>query len=156
MRIDKAALASIVLRLLLGWFMLVDGIQILMTPGWTAAGFLQGAKTFPAFYAWFALPINSWWVDPLNAWGIVFVGVAFLLGIGVRPAAWAGAALMLLYYFPHYVFPTVPHGYIVEEHIIDAAAFVFIAFFPPAHSFGIGRYLRKTFLGGIPVVRALL
>lgn len=151
---DKVKVASTVLRLLLGWFMLIDGAQILMTPNWTAAGFLNNALTFHSFYAWFALPINSWWVDPLNSWGITLVGVALLLGVYVRPAAWAGAALMILYYFPHYSFPTVPHGFIVEEHIIDAAAFVFIAVFPPAQSFGIAPILRKTFLAKIPFIGA--
>ena len=147
---------TVVLRLLMGWFMLVDGWQILMTPGWTAAGFLNGAQTFPSFYAWFALPMNSWWVDPLNSWGITLIGVALILGIGIRPAAWAGAAMMILYYFPHYAFPIVPHGYIVEEHIIYAAVFVLIALFPAAQKCAFGNLLRKTFLGRIPVVRELI
>ena len=140
----------------MGWYMLIDGIQILLIPNWTAKGFLLGAKTFPAFYAWFALPMNSWWVDPLNSWGIMLVGIALLLGVGIRPAAWAGAVLHILYYFPHNVFPTVPHGYIVEEHIIYAAVFVLIAVFPAAQSFGLAPYVRNTFLGRIPFLRTLL
>ncbi len=152
----KIVAAATGLRLLLGWYMLVDGVQILLTPGWTAAGFLAGAKTFPGFYAWFATAGNSWWVDPLNSWGITLVGVALLLGVGIKPASWAGAALMVLYYFPHYAFPIVPHGYIVEEHLIYAAAFILIAFLPAAQSFGIGKYIRKTFLGRIPAVRSLI
>lgn len=149
-------IAATVLRLLLGWFMLIDGLQILLTPNWSASNFLLGAKTFPAFYAWFATAGNSWWVDPLNSWGITLIGVALLLGVGVRPAAWAGAAMMILYYFPHNVFPTVPHGYIVEEHIIYAAIFVLIAVFPAAQSFGLTRYIRATPLGRLPFVRSLI
>ncbi len=145
-------IAATVLRLLLGWFMLIDGIQILMIPNWSAASFLTGAKTFPQFYAWFAMASNSWWVDPLNSWGITLIGVALLLGIAIRPAAWAGAAMMILYYFPHYVFPTVPHGYIVEEHIIDAAVFVLVAVLPAAQTFGLAAYIRKSPLGRIPIL----
>ena len=152
----RITIAATVARLLLGWFMLVDGLQILLMPNWSASGFLLSAKTFPAFYAWFALPANSWWVDPLNSWGITLIGVALLLGVGVRLASWAGAVMMILYYFPHYTFPTVPHGYIVEEHIIDAALFVLIAVLPAAQSFGLAKYLRKTFLGRVPIVRTLL
>lgn len=152
----QVTIAATVLRLCLGWYMLVDGAQILLTPGWTAAGFLAGAKTFPAFYAWFAMASNSWWVDPLNSWGITLVGVALILGVGIRPAAWAGAILMILYYFPHYVFPVVPYGYIVEEHIINAAAFVLVAVLPAAQTFGLARYVRETFLGRIPFVRTLI
>ena len=152
----KVTLAATVFRLLLGWFMLVDGYQILTTPNWSAASFLAGAKTFPGFYAWFALPQNSWWVDPLNAWGITLVGVALLLGVGVRAASLAGAALMILYYFPHYAFPVVPHGFIVEEHIIDAAGFILIALLPQAQSFGLAKFMRGTFLGRIPFVGSIL
>jgi thiosulfate dehydrogenase [quinone] large subunit len=153
----KITVAATVLRLLLGWYLLVDGVQILMTPGWSAAGFLKGALTFPHFYAWFAMPINSWWVDPLNSWGITLIGVALILGVGIKPAAWGAAVMHILYYFPHYAFPIVPHGYIVEEHIIYAAAFVLIALMPQAQTFGFGGYLRKnTFLGRIPVLGPLV
>lgn len=149
-------MAAVALRLLIGWFMLVDGLQILMTPAWSASGFLLAAKTFPQFYAWFALPSNSFWVDPLNSWGITLIGVALLSGVMVRPAAWAGAALMILYYFPHNAFPSVPHGYIVEEHVIYAAVFVLIALMPAAQRFGLGPLLRNTPLGNIPIVGKLL
>lgn len=144
-----------VLRLLIGWFMLIDGWQAVTTPGWSAAGFLQTAKSFPEFYAWFALPMNSWWVDPLNSWGITLIGAALLLGVGVRVAAWAGALMMVLYYFPHYTLPFVPHGIIVEEHVIYMAVFILIAVFP-GQPFGLGRYLKRTSLGKVPIVGVLL
>ncbi len=152
----NAITSAIVLRLLLGWFMLFDGIGILMIPNWTAANFLLNAKTFPAFYAWFASPMNSWWVDPLNVWGIILIGVALLLGVGVRVASWAGALMMIVYYFPHYTFPVVTHGYIIEEHIIYAALFVFIALCTQAQGFGLANKLRKTFLGKIPVIKDII
>ncbi len=132
--------------------MFFAGIEKVLDPSWSAKGFLLSAKTFPAFYAWFAEPMNTWWVDPLNSWGITLVGVALLLGIAVRPACLAGAMLMILYYFPHNVFPTVPHGFIVEEHIIYAAAFLLIALLPSAQQFGLGSIIRKTFIGHIPFI----
>ena len=149
--------ATAALRFLLGWYMFFAGIEKVLNPGWTASKFLLGAKSFPEFYAWFAQPAQSWWVDPLNSWGITLVGVALLLGVAVRPAALAGAALMILYYFPHFAYPFVlPHGFIVEEHVIYAVAFVLIAFMPAAKRFGLGSILKETFLGRVPVIRALL
>ncbi len=147
---------AVALRLVLGWFMFFAGIEKVIDPAWTAKGFLLTAKTFPAFYAWFGTPAQSWWVDPLNAWGITLVGVALLLGVAVRPAAIAGAVLMILYYFPHVAFPTVPHGFIVEEHIIYGVAFLLVAYLPQARAFGLASTLRRTFLMRIPLVRALL
>ena len=152
----KVIIAAAALRFVMGWFMLFDGLHILQTPGWSAKGFLLGAKTFPDFYAWFALPFNSWWVDPLNSWGITLIGVALLLGIGVRPAAWGGFVMMILYYFPHNVFPHVAYGYIVEEHIIYAVVFAFIALSPAAQSYGLSKFVRSTRLGRLPLIGALL
>jgi len=148
--------SAVALRLLLGWYMLYAGLEKVFDPAWTAQGFLLSAKTFPSFYAWFAMASNSWWVDPLNSWGITLVGAALILGVGIRIAGWAGAMLMLLYYFPHYVFPTVPHGFIVEEHIIYAVAFILITLLPAAYSCSLGTYLRGTFLGRIPYLGPLL
>jgi thiosulfate dehydrogenase [quinone] large subunit len=153
MKYDIVTLYAVALRFLLGWFMFFAGIEKVLDPSFTASGFLLTAKMFPAFYAWFALPMNSWWVDPLNAWGITLIGVALLLGVGIRPAAWAGAALMIIYYFPHYTLPWIPHGFIVEEHIIYAVAFLLIAAMPQAYAFSASKYLRRTILGSIPVVK---
>lgn len=153
MQTKNVAIAAIVLRVLMGWFMFFDGLGILQTPHWSAKGFLLAAKTFPQFYAWFAIPMNSWWVDPLNSWGITLVGVALLLGIFTRPAAWAGFLLMILYYFPHNVFPYVTYGYVVEEHVIYAGVFALIAVWPLASRFGIGAWLRnKTSLSRLPLI----
>lgn len=149
-------IASVSLRLLLGWFMFFAGIEKVLNPEWTAQGFLLGAKTFPGFYAWFASAANAWWVDPLNAWSITLVGVALLLGVGIRAASWGGVALMFLYYFPQYAFPSVPHGFIVEEHVIYAAAFILISLMPEARHFALAGLFKKTFLGKIPFLRSVL
>lgn len=136
--------------------MLFDGLHILQTPEWSAKGFLLAAKTFPEFYAWFAQPFNTWWVDPLNSWGITLIGAALLLGVFIRPAAWAGFLLMILYYFPHNVLPYTTYGYIVEEHVIYAAVFALIAVLPIAQAFSLSGVLRKTFLGTVPLIKRLL
>lgn len=152
----KVKISAVALRLLLGWFMFFDGIGILLNPNFSASGFLMNAKTFQGFYSWFALPMNIGWVDFVTPWAIILIGVSLLVGVGVRLASWAGALLMIIYYFPHYDFPVVTHGYIVEEHIIYAAVFVLIAFWKPAQEFGFGAILRNSFLGRIPLLRSIL
>lgn len=137
--------------------MFADAYLMIINPKWSAAGFLGVAKTFPAFYAWFAQPANIWWVNPLNEYGILLIGIALLLGIAVRPAAWAGAFLMVVYYFPHYAYPfTVQYGWIVEEHVTMAAGFVVLALSPWAESMGFGAWARRSFLGRIPLLRSII
>jgi thiosulfate dehydrogenase [quinone] large subunit len=153
----KMVLMGVVLRLLLGWYMFCDAYNMFLGGGLQAQGFLLHAKTFPAFYAWFGSSANSVWINPVNMYGILAIGVALLLGVYVRPAAWAAAFLMIMYYFPHYAFPYVDlngHiiGYIVDEHIVFAAAFILIAFWPAVYSWGLSRSLRKTFFARIPLI----
>ena len=98
------------------------------------------------------LPINSWWVDPLNVyldrvvttWSVTYAG-------------FAGAFLMILYYFPHVSFPFIlEHGFIVEEHIIYAAAFILIALLPEAERFGIASFLRRSPLKKVPFLKHVI
>ena len=152
MKNTHVVITATLMRILLGWYMFVDGYQILTTPHWSSHDFLVNAKMFPAFYAWFAQPTQLWWVDLLNPWGVTLIGAALILGLFVRPAAWAGVVLMLLYYFPQYNLPVVPHGYIVEFHLIYAAMFATIATLPAAQTFGLSRLARNTFFSSIPVL----
>jgi thiosulfate dehydrogenase (quinone) large subunit len=155
MKVQQWSVAA--LRIILGWYMFADGYVNLMTPGFTSKGFLLGAKTFAPFYHWFALPNNLVWVDPLNVWGIILIGVALLLGIAVRPAAWAGVLMMIVYYFPHYAYPFhLDHGWIVEEHVVLAAGFLVVAVSPFAEYLGLGAWARRSFLARIPLLRSLL
>jgi thiosulfate dehydrogenase [quinone] large subunit len=149
----KVVYASVALRLLLGWWMFFDGFLNLLNPNFTAAKFLLGAKTFPGFYAWFASPANLAWIDPFNLAAIILIGLAMFFGVFVRPAAWAGVAMMVIYYFPHYVLPVVPNGYIVDSHVFYAAIFIFVAVSPAARQFSLGNLLReKTALGKVPFI----
>ena len=154
---NPVSAAAVALRVLLGWYMFFAGIEKVLNPEWSASGFLLSAKTFSSLYAWFGAPAQSIWIDPLNAWGITLIGVALLLGVAVRFAAFAGAALMIVYYFPHYAFPFIlPHGFIVEEHLIYAAAFVLIALLPDARKFSLAPLIRKTGVGKLPFMSVLL
>ena len=115
------------MRITLGWMFFYAGITKVLNPEWTAAGYLAGAKTFTGFYQWLAgpgvLPITNF----MNEWGLTLIGVSLILGVAVRLSSYAGALMMLLYYFPIPQFPYPnPHSYIVDEHIIYAAALILL------------------------------
>ncbi len=114
------------LRIAFGWTFFYAGLSKIMNPAWTASGFLSGAKTFPAFYHWFALPANIGWVNQLNEYGLAILGLSLILGIGVRWSAVAGILLMFLYYFAQLAFPYAgTSAYIVDDHIIYILLFVY-------------------------------
>lgn len=115
----------LLLRLAMGWLFLYAGVSKILNPEWTAAGYLKGAKTFPALFHWFASSQNIGWVDFLNEWGLALIGGVLILGLFVKWASFAGIVLMLLYYFPVLKFPYAgANFFIIDDHIIFILIFV--------------------------------
>ena len=53
LKIDNGALIALfALRLSLGWLLFYAGITKVFDTSWSAAGYLAGAKTFPALFQW--------------------------------------------------------------------------------------------------------
>lgn len=116
------------LRISIGWLIFYAGITKVLNPGWSAEGFLRGAKTFSGFYQWLTTPEILQIVNFLNAWGVMLIGVSLILGIFVRFSATLGVVVMALYYFPILVFPYAgEHSYLVDEHVIYALVLTLLA-----------------------------
>src|SRR3989344_5132350 len=122
------------LRISMGWLMFYAGVIKIIDPQWSAAGYLQGAKTFTAFFQWFLSPQILPIINFVNEWGLTLLGISLILGIFVRLGSILGAILMLLYYFPILDFPYPNlHSYLIDEHIIYFIVLVLFA------SFRVGR-----------------
>lgn len=120
-------ISAFLLRIALGGLFFYAGITKILDPKWSAAGYLKGAQTFSSFYTWLISPSVLPIVNFINEWGLTLLGVSLILGVFVRLSAKLGALLMLLYYFPVLNFPHIaPHSYIVDEHIIYAAALLLL------------------------------
>ncbi len=125
-------------RIILGWMFFYAGISHVLNPNFSAAGYLQGAKTFAGFYQWILSPGILPVVNFVNEWGLTLLGVSLILGIGVRLSSILGAVLMLLYYFPILSFPHPDaHSYIVDDHIIYASILLFFASVRAGRAWGL-------------------
>lgn len=138
-----------VLRVATGWLMFYAGIVKVLDPGWSAAGYLQGAKTFPAFFQWFLQPGILPVTDFINEWGLTLIGLSLIFGVAVRLSGGLGALLMLLYYFPVLEFPRIPpHSYIVDDHIIYAFVLILLSTMRAGRDWGFDGLVAKKKLGG--------
>ena len=126
-RIKYGDYALLALRLAVGWLYFYAGLSKFLEPGWTAAGYLKGASG--PFAQFFLSMSGSVMVDFLVKWGLLLIGLAIIIGIVTRFAAFWGVVITLLFYFSQ--FPP-QHG-MVEEHIVYIAAFIVLA------ATGIGR-----------------
>lgn len=113
------------LRVVLGVMFFYAGITKVLNPDWSAAGYLNSAKTFPGLFQWFASAGNIGWVNFMNEYGLALVGLALITGLLIRWASLGGILLMVLYYLPVLQFPYVgDHSFLVDEHVIYILAFL--------------------------------
>lgn len=132
-------LSMLLLRLGLGVLFFWAGWTKVIDPKWSAAGYLAGAKTFKALFAWFASPGVLPVINFLNEWGLTLIGVALILGISVRLASFFGIILMVLYYLP--TFPP-PHGWI-DEHIVYSLAFLMFIATGAGEWYSLGKWFQN-------------
>jgi thiosulfate dehydrogenase [quinone] large subunit len=141
------------LRLALGWVLFYAGWEKVTNPSWSAAGYLRAAKTFQGFYAWLATPGMIHTVNWLAEWGLVIIGAALILGIGVRLAGILGAIIMVLFYFPvlNGVYPDA-NSYLVDIHIVYALALLLIAALGAGKIWQLEGWFKKVFPKGAKAI----
>jgi uncharacterized membrane protein YphA (DoxX/SURF4 family) len=137
-----------ILRIIIGWHFLYEGIAKLFNPAWSSSSYLMDSKwLFSGFFHWIignttALTI----VDFLNIWGLIIVGICLFIGIFTRLSAISGAMLLLLYYVanPPFVdssFPSTSHFYIVNYNLIEAVVLIILATFPKESLYSLQRLI---------------
>lgn len=159
---DKTLLG--VLRLSMGWIFLwafLDktvglGFATPSERAWLAGGspttgFLTNATSGP-FEAIFKSLAGSGLVDWLFMIGLLGIGLALLLGIGIRLAMYSGAVMMLLMFLA-----TLPveNNPVMDDHIIYVLVLVLLGAAPEAGKvFGLGKWWEKlSFVKKYPILK---
>ena len=132
----------VLLRILIGWHFLYEGVIKAYNPSWTSRGYLLSASVLKPFFAWLASDALVSVIDYLNIFGLIAVGLSLLVGIKVKWGCIGGVLLLLLYYLAHPPFPGLPQGpsegsyWIVNKNLIEMAALFVIYQFPLTSVFG--------------------
>ncbi len=141
--------ALVLLRILIGWHFLYEGIIKAYNPSWTSKGYLLSASILKPFFAWLANDSMILAIDYMNIIGLIAVGISLLIGIKVRWGCIAGMLLLLLYYLAHPPFPGLPQGpaegsyWVVNKNLIEMAALFVIYLFPLTTIFGLENLFAK-------------
>jgi uncharacterized membrane protein YphA (DoxX/SURF4 family) len=142
----------VLLRTVIGWHLLYEGIAKLYTPDWSAASYLEVSRwIFAGIFQWIAAtPDVMAVIDFLNIWGLILIGLGLMLGIFTRYASIAGMVLLALYYLSNPPFvgldfgiPTEGNYLIVNKNLVELFALAVLAWFPQAHYLGIEWLIRK-------------
>ncbi|QGY42798.1 DoxX family membrane protein [Maribellus comscasis] len=137
------------IRILIGWHFLYEGISKLATPGWSSASYLMDSKWLFSgiFHQIIGNPSALAVVDFLNVWGLILIGVGLFLGLFTRIASISGLLLLLLYYVasPPFVFSkgvVDGHYFIINKNLIEAAMLLLIATLRKDTMYGLDNYLE--------------
>ena len=141
-----------ILRMLIGWHLLYEGVVKLWNSGWSAGGYLMDSQGPFAeiFYALATNPDTLDIIDFLNVWGLILVGLGLIFGLFTRLALIGGIVLLSLYYLSHppligvkYALPSEGSYLFVNKNLIEIAAMAVLLAFPTGRMLGLDRFIWK-------------
>lgn len=142
--------ALVVLRMLVGWHFLYEGLVKVVNPDWTSAGFLLDSGGFLAgfFKALASNPSLLNTIDFINMWGLVAIGLGLITGCLTRVALVSGMVLLGFYFLSHppfigvrYAVPSEGSYLWVNKNLIEIAALFVLYLFPTERLYGIDRLI---------------
>lgn len=143
----------VVLRVLIGWYFLYEGVTKLLSPSWSAYGYLMDSKGWltPVFNWMAETPVALTLVNYLNIYGLTLIGLSLLLGVFSRLGSIGAVVILALYYLSHpplmdvsYVLrPEGSYLWVDKNLIIMASVMVSGLVFPTSNRVGIDRFLQR-------------
>jgi len=160
----SAMIAITVLRVVVGWHFLFEGIAKLTSSSWSAAGYMRASRgPFAAFFRWIAS--NSQILDNANLitmYGLTIVGVLLMVGLFTRLASIGGIAFILLFYLCNppfvgyfYSIPTEGTYLIVNKNLVELCALAVILLTRSGLFAGLDRIVHGLFFGRTRVATPL-
>ncbi len=141
-----------IMRILIGWHFLYEGIIKVINPDWTAKFYLLGSKwVFAGFFHWIASsPDILKVVDILNSWGLILIGFSLFVGLFLRWASLAGAILLFLYFIAYppitgYTFGVVAEGNYqwIDKNLIELFVLLVFMVLPARYFYGVDRWISR-------------
>ncbi len=131
-------LLPFILRAIIGWHFLYEGVIKLAMPEWSAEGYLNGSYGFLSgiFHSLASSESAVQVVNFLNIWGLILIGLGLMLGVLIRVSAVSGILLLLLYYFAYPPFgasllhSSEGHYWIINRNLIEAMTLGLVIAFP--------------------------
>ena len=130
-----AMIAITVLRIVIGWHFLYEGVSKLTSTTWSAAGYMKASRG-PLAEFFRCIASQPHLIDNANLitmYGLTIVGVLLMLGLFTRLAAAGGIGFILLFYLCNppfigyfYAIPTEGTYLIVNKNLVELCALVVI------------------------------
>ena len=155
MRLTRSAMIAItVMRVIVGWHFLYEGIAKLTSPSWSAAGYMKVSRgPFADLFKHIAAtPHLLDYSNLITMYGLTIVGVLLILGLFTRLAAFGGIGFVLMFYLcnPPYIgyfysIPTEGSYLIVNKNLVEVGALAVVLFTRSGLLAGLDRLVHGLF-----------
>jgi thiosulfate dehydrogenase [quinone] large subunit len=122
-----------------GWGFSTTDANAWVNEGHPTAGFLGHAEG--PFASMWKDAAGTWWANWLFMAGLAAIGIALILGIGMRIAAAAGALLFVLMW--SVMLPPTTNPFL-DDHLISAGVLIGLALINAGATLGLGRQWSQT------------
>ena len=146
-------LSLVLLRVLIGWHLLYEGVVKVLDTNWTSAEFLNNAwGPFSGFFQYLASDNTLLYiVDLTNQWALVFIGLSLMLGFFTRTGVVMGIVLLFLYYLaspPFFGISPAANAegsyLIVNKNLVEIGALFVLLTLRTSHLYGLDRFFEKS------------
>ena len=140
----------VVLRVLIGWYFLYEGLSKILAPNWSSYAYLRDSKgVFAPFFTMltehaFIMDMVNW----INMYGLTAIGLCLISGLFVKFANIGAIVLLGMYYLSHPPLLDVhylirPEGYSlwVDKNLIILSAVVVLMLFSTSREIGLDRII---------------
>jgi thiosulfate dehydrogenase [quinone] large subunit len=135
-KLSRSAMVAItVMRILIGWHFLYEGIAKLTSTTWSASGYLKQARgPFAGLFKWLAVQPNLLAnADLITMWGLTIVGLLLILGLFTRLSSIGAIGFLLMFYFAtppfvgyFYSLPSEGSYLLVNKNLVELGALVVV------------------------------
>ena len=151
MALKKSSLKILViLRILIGWHFLHEGVTKILKPGWTCIGYLVDSQG-PFSFIFNAMAKNAAVVgvaDWMNVVGLTAIGLFLILGLFERQALIGGVIMLAFYYLSHpplfgmhFAMPSEGNYLLVDKNLIELVMMLLLYTMPTSHVVGLQRFI---------------
>ena len=150
----SAMIAITLLRVIVGWHFLYEGLAKLTSSSWSAAGYMRASRgPFAEVFRWIASRPDL--LDKANLitmYGLAIVGALLMLGLFTRVAAVAGIGFIVLFYLCNppfvgyfYSIPTEGSYLIVNKNLVELCALAVVLVTGSGRFAGLDRIVHLLF-----------
>ncbi len=145
-------IAITVLRVVVGWHFLYEGIAKLTSSTWTASGYLKQARgPFGEVFKWLANQPNLLdRADVITMYGLTIVGILLMLGLLTRLASLGTIGFLVMFYFANppfvgyfYSLPMEGSYLVVNKNLVELCALVVVFLTGSGKFAGLDRIVHR-------------